>query len=207
MVFPNLAKLKILLPLLSKMENSQNFLAKALENCEEIILLVVVDKDAMVGQFGFAANDIMQCSQLLEELSNEILKRKIKCEDILEWGNTEQKILQLAELKKVDKIVLLKQGNKYFEDLLKKLQKAKIEIQAIELPAEQPKEEIQKEKTSETKSGQNTIIEAKNEKPVEKKSSEKNAIEKKNGKNIAEKKAIEEKQFNPFDFLKKIKLK
>lgn len=191
------------MPLLSRNEGNADFLAKALENVEETVLLLVVDKDAMIGQFGFAATEIMQGNQLLEELSEKIKAQKIKCEDILEWGNTEQKILQLAELKKADKIVLLKQGNKYFEDLLKKLQKSKIEIQAIELPS-QTTEEIQNPKIEEKKIEENSVSEAKKEKPIGKKEFEKqNTVIKK----IDEKKASEKKSFNPFDFLKKIKFK
>ncbi len=135
----------ILIPLLSKQENNPEFLEKALENAYEANILLVIDKEAMVGQFGFAATEIMQGNLLLEELKQKISGKKILCQDIMEWGNTEQKILQLAQLKKADKIVMVEQENKYFQDLLKKLREKeneKIELIKIEKRIEEKEKNI-----------------------------------------------------------------
>jgi len=151
----------ILIPLLSKQENNPEFLEKALENAYEANILLVIDKEAMVGQFGFAATEIMQGNLLLEELKRKISEKKILCNDIMEWGNTEQKILQLAQLKKVDKIAMVEQENKYFQDLLKKLREKeneKIELIKIE-KKEEEKEKNSLEMIPEIAKSQNTIQE------------------------------------------------
>ncbi len=140
-----LKQYSVLIPLLSKQENNPEFLEKALENAFEANVLLVIDKDAMVGQFGFAASEIMQGNLLLEELKQKILEKKILCNDIMEWGNTEQKILQLALLKKSDKIAMVEQENKYFQDLLKKLKEKeseKIELIKIEKRTEEKEKNI-----------------------------------------------------------------
>ena len=132
--------MKVLIPLLSKQENNPVFLEKALEGAKEIVVLLAIDTNAMVGQFGFAASEMRQGNLLAEEIKKVAESRGIKCNDIVEWGDTVSKIDHIAQLEKVNEIRLLKQDNHYFKDLLKKLRnKTKKKIETISLPEPEKK--------------------------------------------------------------------
>ncbi len=122
--------MKALVPLLSREENSPEFLEK-LKEFQEVVLLVCIDRSDMVGEFGFAAGDMRSATKFMEEMVSALKRRKIKVEDVLEWGETAQKIVQLAQLKKADTVLLKKQSNlhwkKLVEEVEKKLKK-KVEI-------------------------------------------------------------------------------
>lgn len=123
--------MKILIPLVSKQENNPLFLTKAAEEAEETVLLMIIDTKAMPGGFGFAAGEIMQANHLLEEAKSFLSGQGKKCTEIIEWGDTAQKITNIAKLHEAKKIVLQMQPNKFFEDLLKKLKKEKLKVEII----------------------------------------------------------------------------
>lgn len=136
---------KVLIPLLSKKENNLAFLEQATKNAKEIILLLIIDKRELFGQFGFAASEIMQGTHLLEELQNKLKENGKHATDIQEWGETETKIEHIAMLQQVDKVFLLEQENEYFKNLVKQLKKTlgnKIEI--IKVQEQVPAQEQQK---------------------------------------------------------------
>ncbi len=124
--------MKILLPIITREENSPEFIDAATQNADDVLLLLVIDTSEMPAwQFGFAAGEIMQGTDFLEELKKNIGKRKKGAVEITEWGNTVSKIAHIAELQNVDKIVLKKGRTHYWKELLKKLEGAtskKIEI-------------------------------------------------------------------------------
>jgi len=120
----------VLLPILSDKENEDAFLEEALKGAKEVILLIVVDSETN-DEFGFATSHIQTARTILEEVKITVGKKRKKSEEILEWGNTASKILNIALLRKVDKVVLKQQENQYFEELVKKLRKEKIETQVI----------------------------------------------------------------------------
>jgi len=120
----------ILLPILSEKENNEEFLEKALKGTREVILLIVVDTESKE-DFGFTTSHIHSARTTLEEIKITIGKKRKKCEDILEWGNTFNKIMNIALIKKVDKVILKKQENQLFEELVKKLKKEKIDVEVI----------------------------------------------------------------------------
>ena len=69
-----------------------------------------------------------------EENMNQPIQNRIplsEYEEIIEWGDTQSKILNLALLRKVDKVVLKKQDNQYFEELVKKLKSEKVDVEVI----------------------------------------------------------------------------
>lgn len=137
--------MKVLIPLVSKKENNPDFLQKATEGAKETILLLVIDKRELVGQFGFAASEIMQGNMLIEQIKKFLETKGKRARDIMEWGETTTKIEHTALLQKVDKIVLLEQKNEYFKSLVKQLSKkmaGKIEI----IKTEQQQESETKEK-------------------------------------------------------------
>ena len=120
----------ILLPILSENENNNEFLEKALKGTGEIILLIVVDTESKE-DFGFTTSHIHSARAVLEQIKLTIGKKRKRCEDILEWGNTFNKIMNIALIKKVDKVILKKQENQLFDELVKKLKKEKIEVEVI----------------------------------------------------------------------------
>ena len=120
----------ILLPILSDEENNEEFLEKALKGTRDIILLIIVDADSNL-EFGFAASQIQKARAVMEGVTEIIGKKRKRYEDIIEWGDTQSKILNLALLRKVDKVVLKKQENQYFEELVKKLKSEKVDVEVI----------------------------------------------------------------------------
>jgi len=131
--------MKVLIPLVSKKENNPEFLQKATEGAKEAILLVVIDKSAMVGQFGFAASEIMQGNALIEQIRKSLEEKGKRVKDIEEWGDTAAKIENTALLQRADRIALFEQENEYFKNLVKELSKKlgkKVETIKITPPAE-----------------------------------------------------------------------
>ena len=87
--------MKILIPLISRLENDEEFIELAFSEGKEIVLLLVIDTSAMFGGSGFAASDIRQGNGLLEEMKRAAETRGKKVEDITEWGDTQQKIINM----------------------------------------------------------------------------------------------------------------
>ncbi|MFH1391682.1 MAG: hypothetical protein ABIH20_05205 [Candidatus Diapherotrites archaeon] len=120
----------VLIPLLSEKENDEEFLEQALKGTKEVILLIVVDADSKE-EFGFAASHIQTARLVMEEVKATIGKKRKRSEDIIEWGDTKNKIMNIALLRKVDRVILKKQENQYFDELIKNLEKEKIEVKVI----------------------------------------------------------------------------
>jgi len=127
---------KILVPLLSKRESEDEFVATVAHGAGEIILLLVIDTHAMAGGFGFATGEIAGGNVLMQKVKTAFGKKRKICNDIIEWGGTANKIEHLAELNQVAKIFVVKQDNDFFKKLLKDMKEKlpEIEIQEIELP-------------------------------------------------------------------------
>lgn len=120
----------VLLPILSEKENDDAFLEVALKGAAHVILLIVVDADSKQ-EFGFATSQIQKARKVLEEVKTAIGKKRKKSEDILEWGDTKSKIMNLALLRKVDKVTLKNQDNQYFKELVEALEKEKISVEVL----------------------------------------------------------------------------
>ena len=124
-------KLRVLIPLLSRQENEEAFLDKALQGANEVTLLVVVDASSTIENFGFTTSQIGQCNSLMNSIKEIANGKKIKIYEALEWGDTFAKVENTAKLRKVDRIVLKKQENHYFEELVRKLRDEKFEVEVI----------------------------------------------------------------------------
>jgi len=122
-----------LVPILSKEEWKPEFVNKALEKVDELVLLSVIDRSDLSGKFGFAATEIMQANKIMEGIETELKKLKVKVESVVEWGATALKIDHIARLKKCDFIFLQKQRTKYFTDLVKELEKIKDRKMQVEI--------------------------------------------------------------------------
>lgn len=125
-------KWKILLPILTKEENDAEFLEMATGNASDVVLMIVVDtKDMPNWQFGFAASEIMQGTEFMEELKKKIAKKKKDVKTVTEWGNTAAKICNVAGLNDVDLVILKRSSNQYWRRLVDEIEKGcskKVEI-------------------------------------------------------------------------------
>ena len=122
---------RALIPLLSKKEDSEELIARACREADELIALLIVDTNAMPGQFGFAASDIGHGNSLMQEIKRIALEYGKECQDIIEWGETTSKIIHLVQLRNINKVFLLKQDNQLFKNLVKELEentKAEVEV-------------------------------------------------------------------------------
>lgn len=131
---------RVLVPLLSHRESDGFFIEKISEGEGEIILLLVIDTKAMPGQFGFAANDIASGNQIMGEMRKALARKKRECCDVIEWGETANKIEHLAMLRNARKVFLVEQESQFFKKLVKELEEklGKVEIVRVKLP-EPPK--------------------------------------------------------------------
>lgn len=121
--------MSVLIPILSKKENTPEFLEKAVKGEKEVFLLAIMDTNALSNNFGFATSEIGAGSELIEQIKAKLEPKKIKVIEALEWGDTNTQIIHLAKLKNIKKIALVKQENKYFKDLVKELNENKIKTQ------------------------------------------------------------------------------
>ncbi|HIH09538.1 MAG TPA: universal stress protein [Candidatus Diapherotrites archaeon] len=131
--------MKILIPILSETENDEAFIDKAVAGAKEVILLLIVDASPKE-KFGFTTSFIQKARHIMEEVKKAVGKKRKPCEDILEWGDTMNKIVNIALLRKTDKVCLKAQDNQYFKDLLKRLKDEKIETEVIGSGSETAKE-------------------------------------------------------------------
>ena len=124
--------MKVLIPLISGKEDNDEFIDTLCKGNEEIILLQIIDRDFMK-KTSAAMGEVMHFSSLMTSVRKKIgLKRK-KCNEITECGSTIQKILSIAFIQKVDKVIFLEQKNKFFEDILIELKKNKIKYEIIKI--------------------------------------------------------------------------
>src|SRR3989344_2479313 len=119
--------MKVLIPILSELENDDAFLEKALSGAQEAILLLVVDASPKE-KFGFTTSHIAKARAVMEEVKKAVGKKRKTAEDVIEWGDTQGKIVNMALLRKVDRVFLKKQDNQYFGELVKKLEGEQIAV-------------------------------------------------------------------------------
>ncbi len=123
----------VLVPLLSGKESDPVFVESITSKATKIILLQIVDKGFM-GTAGTAMGEVMHFRSVMNEVKRQIGLKKKTCEEVTEWGTTTKKILSLAILQKVDKVVLVKQNNKFFEEVVEALEKEKVNFEIVNLP-------------------------------------------------------------------------
>jgi len=111
--------IRVLVPLLSKMEAEPEFIEKVAKKAQEVVLLLVIDTNAMTGGFGFATSEIAAGNALMQKAKIALGKKRKTCNDVIEWGDTATKIEHFAQLHQVDKIYMVKQDNQFFQKLLK----------------------------------------------------------------------------------------
>ncbi|MFH1895344.1 MAG: hypothetical protein ABIJ74_02040 [archaeon] len=141
--------MKVLIPLLSRKELNEEFIEKAVKGANEIVLLMIIDT---VDSNSLKASDISGATHFMEEVKKAVGKKRKKCEDFTEWGETKTKIKNTAIISRTDKIVFFEQDNQWFKELINKLKEEKEIADKIELIKVEPKEpEKEPEKETENK--------------------------------------------------------
>jgi|GEM_PF-3418089 len=118
--------MKILFPLLNGTQLNSVLLENLLRHVEtrasQIVLLLVIDAvDLENKPFGFAANDITDGNALMAEVSSALKKENLIVTELLEWGDTLEKIDVVSRRENCEKIVFQKQSSRHFFDLIQKL--------------------------------------------------------------------------------------
>jgi len=129
--------MKVLVPLLTGKEAKKEFIDAVTSGASKVILLQIIDKSFM-NKTSTAMGEVMQFSGVLKEAKKAIGAKKKPCEETTEWGDTIKKIVNIASLQQVDKIYFVKQKNRFFDDILKELDKEKLKYELIEVIEEEP---------------------------------------------------------------------
>ena len=124
--------MKILAPLLSGKEDAPEYIDEITNKVDSIILLQIIDRDFM-RETSKAMGEVMQSSNMMENLRKQIGQKRKKCEEITEWGHTAHKIISMAIIQKVDKVIFVEQDNKFFKDMLSELKKNKIAFETVKV--------------------------------------------------------------------------
>lgn len=131
------ADMSVIIPVLSKKEKNPEFLAQALREDREAMLVLPVDLKNQ--SMGFAASDILSGEELMEEAKRKISFMRKKADYVIEWGEAFHVIDHLAKLRRAQKVVLVKQDHAAFKELVKKLgAETEYRTEIIEVP--EPKE-------------------------------------------------------------------
>lgn len=121
--------MKKLVPVLTGKEEDSNFIEKIKEDCEEIILLYVVERDDVEEvPAGFAGSRIKDGEETMEQIE-EKLSSSIDTEKNIEWGNPAEKVKASAVVKNVDRVTLKK--SKASARIEKALKGRDVEIRTI----------------------------------------------------------------------------
>ncbi|MBI2598028.1 MAG: hypothetical protein HYW50_02430 [Candidatus Diapherotrites archaeon] len=123
--------MSVLIPIISKKENNPEFLKKAIKGEKKVFLLIIMDTTATTKNFGFATSEIGHGNELIEEIKKNLEPENVSVDEALEWGDTNTQIINYAKLKKIGKVVLAKQENEYFKNLVKDLEKNNFEVKII----------------------------------------------------------------------------
>lgn len=113
----------VLLPLLSGRESNERFLEKATKGVRKVTVLIVVDT-SLQETFGVTASSLAQAQRIASTIKAYLSKKRKSCEILLEWGPTAETIDRIAKLKSVNKIVLVKEKNAFFKQIVKKLSRS-----------------------------------------------------------------------------------
>lgn len=111
--------MKVLIPLVTRAEDDPRFLSSAAKGADEVALLLVIDTAEMLGKFGFAGSEIMRGTALMGKIKARLAGKKV--EEIVEWGGTVTKIIQVAERENADLIALKRHDSLYWRQLEEKI--------------------------------------------------------------------------------------
>ncbi len=132
----------VLAPIISGKESSEEYINAITNKADKIILLQIVDRNFM-NKTSAAMGEVMQFHSILSEMKRLIGQKRKKCDEITEWGATIKKIVSIALIQKIDKVVLVEQKNVFFKEIIEELKKNKISYETV-FVAEKKEEENNK---------------------------------------------------------------
>jgi hypothetical protein len=112
-----------LIPVLSKNFSDRNFLQKISE--KSVLVLIIADSKAEKGH-GFLPEELSAATALQKEIIAVLLEKKKGCTDILEWGETNHKTINIALLNKPVKVYLVSGDSPDYFSLTEELKKNKV---------------------------------------------------------------------------------
>lgn len=116
--------MRVLVPVLSPSDADDVFIQHIADSSSVVYLLLVLDPKSASASFGFKTSEILVGRETMDKMKEHIKENKRLCTDILEWGNTLEKIAQIAEMKQVEKILIFNPGkNEYFQHMVDDIQK------------------------------------------------------------------------------------
>ena len=126
--------MKVLIPILSKKENNEEFLRKALEKAKEVIVFLPVDSSGATTS-GFPMSEIASGQKLMDEITAKVGRMRKRSDSLLEWGDPVKNIDHIARLRGIERIALVKQENEFFKQTVKALKgKKDYKLMVIDVP-------------------------------------------------------------------------
>ena len=124
--------MKVLAPLLTGKENSPEYIEVITSKVDSVIILQIIDKEFM-RKTSAAMSEVMHFHSLMDEMKKLIGAKRKSYEEVTEWGKTTQKIASIALLQRADKVVLVEQKNKFFDEIIGMLKKQKIKYELVKI--------------------------------------------------------------------------
>lgn len=129
--------MKVLIPIISRKEDDSDFIEKALSKASEVFVLVIIDPSLKLDDAGFTASNIAIARNISEKIKEIARQKRKTANELMEWGSTKSKVLQTARFANIDKIVLLKQENEFFNEIVNEIKNAGFNLEIIELNNEE----------------------------------------------------------------------
>ncbi len=129
----------VLAPILSGKENSPEFI-EALCKADKILLLTIVDREFAMKTTS-AVSELMQARNIVVDIEAKLKENNKVFDELTEWGQTVKRINSLYILRKVDKVLLMRQNNEFFNEIVLQLENEKLNVEVIE-----PRVEVQEKK-------------------------------------------------------------
>ncbi len=126
--------MRVLVPILNPSYSQEHFIQRIVRDASVVYLLLVLDPKSAHNPFGFKTSEIMLGRETVDLVKNKIKENKRLCTDMLEWGDTLEKIVQIAEMKNVDKIMLYNaENNPHFVHTINDVQsRTKIVVECVD---------------------------------------------------------------------------
>ena len=126
--------MRVLVPILNPSYAQEPFIQHVVREASVVYLLLVLDPKSAHNPFGFKTSEIMLGRETVDLVKSKIKEHKRLCTDMLEWGDTLEKMVQIAEMKNVDKILLYNgENNPHFVHTINDIQsRTKIPVECVE---------------------------------------------------------------------------
>jgi len=130
-----MGKFESLIPILSFKENDNFFVKQAFQGSNSALVLLVVDTNLKESGY-FTTSRIAKGRETVVGIIEKAKRKKKKAEELIEWGNTKEKIISTAKINGIKTIVLMKQNSDFFKDIVEGLKANGFDVKILEEPIE-----------------------------------------------------------------------